>query len=158
MIRRPPRSTPLYSSAASDVYKRQDQDTTLLCRSMVNCPFLGSIGTISQLLIIRLSFIVNGRIKMCGFGCCITHKSLMVFACVIENACTQKSKFTRSVKHSSNVHHGPSSSCPESPFFIVHPRELYRVKDVLSIDNRPSTAFPASVKPSRVHWRVGGSG
>src|SRR5660397_134167 len=27
MIRRPPRSTPLYSSAASDVYKRQDMDT-----------------------------------------------------------------------------------------------------------------------------------
>src|SRR5665647_465261 len=26
MIRRPPRSTPLYSSAASDVYKRQDQE------------------------------------------------------------------------------------------------------------------------------------
>src|SRR5660397_148856 len=26
MIRRPPRSTPLYSSAASDVYKRQIQD------------------------------------------------------------------------------------------------------------------------------------
>ena len=26
MIRRPPRSTPLYSSAASDVYKRQDQN------------------------------------------------------------------------------------------------------------------------------------
>src|SRR5660397_271278 len=25
MIRRPPRSTPLYSSAASDVYKRQDR-------------------------------------------------------------------------------------------------------------------------------------
>src|SRR5660398_295821 len=25
MIRRPPRSTPLYSSAASDVYKRQDE-------------------------------------------------------------------------------------------------------------------------------------
>ena len=25
MIRRPPRSTPLYSSAASDVYKRQNQ-------------------------------------------------------------------------------------------------------------------------------------
>src|SRR5660397_213879 len=25
MIRRPPRSTPLYSSAASDVYKRQEQ-------------------------------------------------------------------------------------------------------------------------------------
>src|SRR5660397_111253 len=28
MIRRPPRSTPLYSSAASDVYKRQMVDTT----------------------------------------------------------------------------------------------------------------------------------
>ena len=26
MIRRPPRSTPLYSSAASDVYKRQHKD------------------------------------------------------------------------------------------------------------------------------------
>src|SRR5660397_168567 len=26
MIRRPPRSTPLYSSAASDVYKRQGED------------------------------------------------------------------------------------------------------------------------------------
>ena len=26
MIRRPPRSTPLYSSAASDVYKRQDYE------------------------------------------------------------------------------------------------------------------------------------
>src|SRR3546814_3149931 len=26
MIRRPPRSTPLYSSAASDVYKRQDKE------------------------------------------------------------------------------------------------------------------------------------
>src|SRR5660398_210339 len=28
MIRRPPRSTPLYSSAASDVYKRQDVHKT----------------------------------------------------------------------------------------------------------------------------------
>src|SRR5665647_1669032 len=30
MIRRPPRSTPLYSSAASDVYKRQVQDQAAL--------------------------------------------------------------------------------------------------------------------------------
>src|SRR5660397_269089 len=30
MIRRPPRSTPLYSSAASDVYKRQVKDRRLL--------------------------------------------------------------------------------------------------------------------------------
>ncbi|GAB5837113.1 hypothetical protein JMUB7551_28710 [Staphylococcus aureus] len=29
MIRRPPRSTPLYSSAASDVYKRQDIDEAI---------------------------------------------------------------------------------------------------------------------------------
>src|SRR5660398_206181 len=29
MIRRPPRSTPLYSSAASDVYKRQDNSSGL---------------------------------------------------------------------------------------------------------------------------------
>ena len=30
MIRRPPRSTPLYSSAASDVYKRQTMNPTAL--------------------------------------------------------------------------------------------------------------------------------
>ena len=30
MIRRPPRSTPLYSSAASDVYKRQPRFTSIL--------------------------------------------------------------------------------------------------------------------------------
>ena len=30
MIRRPPRSTPLYSSAASDVYKRQQSDNAQL--------------------------------------------------------------------------------------------------------------------------------
>src|SRR5674476_156590 len=30
MIRRPPRSTPLYSSAASDVYKRQVEHVTLI--------------------------------------------------------------------------------------------------------------------------------
>src|SRR5660397_132338 len=32
MIRRPPRSTPLYSSAASDVYKRQERGQTLMLR------------------------------------------------------------------------------------------------------------------------------
>src|SRR5674476_492526 len=32
MIRRPPRSTPLYSSAASDVYKRQDHTYTEISR------------------------------------------------------------------------------------------------------------------------------
>src|SRR5665647_3602238 len=32
MIRRPPRSTPLYSSAASDVYKRQGELTDLLLK------------------------------------------------------------------------------------------------------------------------------
>ena len=55
MIRRPPRSTPLYSSAASDVYKRQDIDRLYYryrceraiilllldsCRSWCPCPFL----------------------------------------------------------------------------------------------------------------------
>ena len=33
MIRRPPRSTPLYSSAASDVYKRQEQGRNNLAAS-----------------------------------------------------------------------------------------------------------------------------
>ena len=32
MIRRPPRSTPLYSSAASDVYKRQVNKETIIKR------------------------------------------------------------------------------------------------------------------------------
>src|SRR5660397_228514 len=34
MIRRPPRSTPLYSSAASDVYKRQTQHSVAALRSI----------------------------------------------------------------------------------------------------------------------------
>src|SRR5665647_3310873 len=36
MIRRPPRSTPLYSSAASDVYKRQDLTTNAQTWSLGN--------------------------------------------------------------------------------------------------------------------------
>src|SRR5660398_322635 len=46
MIRRPPRSTPLYSSAASDVYKRQDPVSKGALsaknhRSAAPCPFPG---------------------------------------------------------------------------------------------------------------------
>src|SRR5660397_51534 len=37
MIRRPPRSTPLYSSAASDVYKRQ-----LICCEIPSCSSIAS--------------------------------------------------------------------------------------------------------------------
>src|SRR5660398_298069 len=37
MIRRPPRSTPLYSSAASDVYKRQVSSLLVSCRVKL-CP------------------------------------------------------------------------------------------------------------------------
>ena len=33
MIRRPPRSTPLYSSAASDVYKRQHGNYWIYCHA-----------------------------------------------------------------------------------------------------------------------------
>src|SRR5674476_205940 len=36
MIRRPPRSTPLYSSAASDVYKRQDHTGDHIQRALAN--------------------------------------------------------------------------------------------------------------------------
>ena len=35
MIRRPPRSTPLYSSAASDVYKRQHLEGKVLRHALV---------------------------------------------------------------------------------------------------------------------------
>src|SRR5660397_75663 len=42
MIRRPPRSTPLYSSAASDVYKRQGLETTRTLFSAVNPPSVAS--------------------------------------------------------------------------------------------------------------------
>ena len=37
MIRRPPRSTPLYSSAASDVYKRQNRYCEILFPWMEKC-------------------------------------------------------------------------------------------------------------------------
>ena len=39
MIRRPPRSTPLYSSAASDVYKRQGLTSTRQIRGIVQTCF-----------------------------------------------------------------------------------------------------------------------
>ena len=38
MIRRPPRSTPLYSSAASDVYKRQVYDVADLYKTSLAVP------------------------------------------------------------------------------------------------------------------------
>ena len=38
MIRRPPRSTPLYSSAASDVYKRQNMDPTKIVHIGIRGP------------------------------------------------------------------------------------------------------------------------
>src|SRR5674476_418852 len=41
MIRRPPRSTPLYSSAASDVYKRQGLDQTLFLYDVTSTYFEG---------------------------------------------------------------------------------------------------------------------
>src|SRR5660397_28866 len=40
MIPRPPRSTPLYSSAASDVYKRQNQVNVALVANHENIPFI----------------------------------------------------------------------------------------------------------------------
>src|SRR3546814_18981431 len=39
MIRRPPRSTPLYSSAASDVYKRQSAFQSVFLSILVSLPF-----------------------------------------------------------------------------------------------------------------------
>ena len=46
MIRRPPRSTQSRSSAASDVYKRQDEDAALLYDSVVDDgEFLAPEGT-----------------------------------------------------------------------------------------------------------------
>ena len=55
MIRRPPRSTPLYSSAASDVYKRQkiDQNTKRLWgmnRSLINNAVIGSSSGYEKIL------------------------------------------------------------------------------------------------------------
>eukprot|EP00826_Nyctotherus_ovalis_P020329 TRINITY_DN16371_c0_g1_i1.p1 TRINITY_DN16371_c0_g1~~TRINITY_DN16371_c0_g1_i1.p1 ORF type:complete len:165 (+),score=3.94 TRINITY_DN16371_c0_g1_i1:25-495(+) len=38
MLRRPPRSTPLYSSAASDVYKRQSQCSFVVYHQRTLCP------------------------------------------------------------------------------------------------------------------------
>ena len=41
MIRRPPRSTPLYSSAASDVYKRQEDIREPMDVSVIGCKVNG---------------------------------------------------------------------------------------------------------------------
>ena len=46
MIRRPPRSTPLYSSAASDVYKRQLGVLTLLGTALYAFPRTSVLGAI----------------------------------------------------------------------------------------------------------------
>ena len=40
MRRRPPRSTPLYSSAASDVYKRQTYDYAIALRAVNTVDFM----------------------------------------------------------------------------------------------------------------------
>src|SRR5660397_13883 len=47
MIRRPPRSTPLYSSAASDVYKRQEGLDIVFVENVGNlvCPASYDVGT-----------------------------------------------------------------------------------------------------------------
>src|SRR5665647_1583528 len=47
MIRRPPRSTPLYSSAASDVYKRQDLVIVAVDNQRRHVELLEVVGEIS---------------------------------------------------------------------------------------------------------------
>src|SRR5665647_1492507 len=50
MIRRPPRSTPLYSSAASDVYKRQPCKELYACKDRdFNFYMFGSMGLVSSI-------------------------------------------------------------------------------------------------------------
>ena len=54
MIRRPPRSTQSRSSAASDVYKRQDQlQARTECNRVINFPFQ-NIGFIGKLVDIKV--------------------------------------------------------------------------------------------------------
>eukprot|EP00826_Nyctotherus_ovalis_P066696 TRINITY_DN988_c0_g1_i18.p1 TRINITY_DN988_c0_g1~~TRINITY_DN988_c0_g1_i18.p1 ORF type:complete len:103 (-),score=21.51 TRINITY_DN988_c0_g1_i18:22-306(-) len=70
MIRRPPRSTPLYSSAASDVYKRQDMDNTALIKHGIKSPivhvavriiigFTSSPSSVTSLLVALLRYTLN---------------------------------------------------------------------------------------------------
>ena len=55
MIRRPPRSTPLYSSAASDVYKRQGEARTpFVYRNLGNMATIGRNKAIGDLGWIRI--------------------------------------------------------------------------------------------------------
>ena len=61
MIRRPPRSTPLYSSAASDVYKRQGSfllGKALLEASHLSSGNLGHLHGAAQLLLCLLCCMV----------------------------------------------------------------------------------------------------
>src|SRR5665647_2165136 len=61
MIRRPPRSTPLYSSAASDVYKRQAPAHISGMMSGVIIK-LGIFGILRMLLLIKTGYLVIGEI------------------------------------------------------------------------------------------------
>src|SRR5450759_4649435 len=49
MIRRPPRSTPLYSSAASDVYKRQNMDLVCLETGLLHDVVEDTTATIAEI-------------------------------------------------------------------------------------------------------------
>src|SRR5450759_2898265 len=71
MIRRPPRSTPLYSSAASDVYKRQREDRELPCggcgrgrRLWAHAIVKGRIDTRPQRLVEGIHFYRQARTQV----------------------------------------------------------------------------------------------
>src|SRR5660397_284803 len=64
MIRRPPRSTPLYSSAASDVYKRQSPDHSIL---VLPCGLAFRVSPLSRLRGTALQVLPPGTLSLFRF-------------------------------------------------------------------------------------------
>src|SRR5674476_931732 len=94
MIRRPPRSTPLYSSAASDVYKRQlyalieisTLSTAILVTYRKGQAFeaatkfiiLNSIGSSFTLIALILMFVSYGTLDITSFGSISSNAILLI--------------------------------------------------------------------------------
>src|SRR5660397_240460 len=67
MIRRPPRSTPLYSSAASDVYKRQVMGIALAVRYLAGGRYeLGEAAPVQPGLLLGLGLFMSVGVGIVG--------------------------------------------------------------------------------------------
>src|SRR5450759_4964847 len=87
MIRRPPRSTPLYSSAASDVYKRQTENDAI-CKS-------------ERPVIVALDRDVNPNWRVMQFTPSV---AIMVGAAILSTPADKRARFGPALKGGAGVH------------------------------------------------------